>query len=837
MKKVFLTVLFLFLAGSVFAQEYIINSFDEAEADTNYWLFFENDNAVSDSSFIHVSFPTDDVVEGSGAMRLDYMAHNNESWGGFVKLEHWTGDSTGVYDFSNYDSMSIWYNNIIPEDEPGRVHLRINLHDVSENGVGVYDVNDCEYYYSFHYILDDEPGWHQIKFPMSADPPDWDGNGFNLTGWSGITGNGTLDLDQIKGFSFEFSINGGGEGDAVGGSIILDKFFLTGAAPNPWLIFNGKTLDPALGQFTWGQSGLELVDGAGEDPATNAILWTQGDEWGNGWSGAGWNVSPAKDIAFRWDLDSLRFKAKVDEGTGPVRMQFESGDAEAKVGHTWQPIDDGAWHEYALALKDFVVVDDLPNFDPSNITVFQMMGEALTDGSGNGAAIAGKKIYYDFLWTGSPVIDVVAPEPPGLVTASPSNYANLVTWADVPGEDGETYNVYYSESPITDLEADGVETVQRGVAENTQLATHVLRAPEEDQEVTYYYAVVCVDASSNESELAQTSAALTNTAKGVTIIHLGTPPNFAADGDLSEWSELAPFRMAPSLGDNFVVTNTSIDDDDDLSVDAYVAMDEDYMYMAFDVQDDIVVNDTTISTWLTDGCDIFIGLYDWRGLPHTSYKRGAEPDYHWRFVTNGLKADNPGGDDLAKVGDGNYFYKEKFPTGYIYEARLSWEEIAAIAGDSVFSPQNGMRVRIDYSINDADESGNRDDGGGIMQYSPNNEDQSWADVSRWSYTWLIGDPTDAEEFDLTPYKFELSQNYPNPFNPATLIQYSIPELSDVTVKVFNVLGQEVALLVNEVQSPGVYKVNFNASNLSTGVYMYRIQAGDFVAVKKMMLIK
>jgi hypothetical protein len=148
-----------------------------------------------------------------------------------------------------------------------------------------------------------------------------------------------------------------------------------------------------------------------------------------------------------------------------------------------------------------------------------------------------------------------------------------------------------------------------------------------------------------------------------------------------------------------------------------------------------------------------------------------------------------------------------------------------------------MRVRIDYSINDADESGNRDDGGGIMQYSPNNEDQSWADVSRWSYTWLIGDPTDAEEFDLTPYKFELSQNYPNPFNPATLIQYSIPELSDVTVKVFNVLGQEVALLVNEVQSPGVYKVNFNASNLSTGVYMYRIQAGDFVAVKKMMLIK
>ncbi len=827
MKKVFLTVLFLFLAGSVFAQEYIINSFDEADPDTNYWLFFENDNAVMDSSYINVSFDSNDFVEGTASMRLDYMANNAETWGGFVKLEHWTGDSTGVYDFSNYDSMSVWYNNIIPQDSPGRVHLRINLHDVSENGVDVYDVADCEYYYSFHYILDNEPGWNQIKFPMIADPPNWDGNGFNLTGWSGTGGNGTLDLDMIKGFSFEFSINGGGEGDAVGGSILLDKFHLSGAAPNPWLIFNGKSLDPSFGQFTWGQSTMEIIEGGGEDPETNALLWTQGDEWANGWSGAGWNVNPAKDLAFRWDLDSLRFKAKVEAGTNsPLRMQFESGAAEGILGYAWTAIDDDQWHEYAIALKDFYVIDDKPNFDHTNITVFQMMGE--------GNAQAGKKIYYDFIWTGDPVIDVVPPAAPGLVTASPSNYANLVTWADVPGEDGETYDVYYSEDPITDLTSEAVEVVSKGVAEGTQLATHVLKAPEVDQDVTYYYAVVCKDASSNESPIAQTAAPLTNTAQGSTVIHLGTPPNFAADGNIGEWAEIAPFKMAPSLGDHFIVTNTVIDDDADLSVDAYVAMDEDYMYMAFDVEDDIVSVDTTISTWLTDGCDIFIGLYEWKGVPHSSYKRGAEPDYHWRFVTNGLKADNPGGDDYAEQGDGNYFYREKFPTGYIYEARISWEDIAATAGDSLFSPENGMRVRIDYAINDADATGERE---GIMQYSPNNEDQSWADVSRWSYTWLVGDPTDVNESGFTPYKFDLSQNYPNPFNPTTLIQYSIPELSDVTVKVFNVLGQEVALLVNEVQSPGVYKVNFDASNLSTGIYMYQIQAGDFVAVKKMMLIK
>jgi hypothetical protein len=72
MKKVFLTIFFLLLAGSVFAQEFIINSFDEAEADTNYWLFFQNDNAVEDSSFINVSFDSSDFAEGAASMRLDF---------------------------------------------------------------------------------------------------------------------------------------------------------------------------------------------------------------------------------------------------------------------------------------------------------------------------------------------------------------------------------------------------------------------------------------------------------------------------------------------------------------------------------------------------------------------------------------------------------------------------------------------------------------------------------------------------------------------------------------------------------------------------------------------
>ena len=91
--------------------------------------------------------------------------------------------------------------------------------------------------------------------------------------------------------------------------------------------------------------------------------------------------------------------------------------------------------------------------------------------------------------------------------------------------------------------------------------------------------------------------------------------------------------------------------------------------------------------------------------------------------------------------------------------------------------------------------------------------------------------------DLQPESFLLSQNYPNPFNPNTEIKYSIPENGMVTLKVYNLLGQELVTLVNMEQKSGNYTVNFNASNLASGVYMYRIQAGSFALTKKMLLLK
>jgi hypothetical protein len=88
-----------------------------------------------------------------------------------------------------------------------------------------------------------------------------------------------------------------------------------------------------------------------------------------------------------------------------------------------------------------------------------------------------------------------------------------------------------------------------------------------------------------------------------------------------------------------------------------------------------------------------------------------------------------------------------------------------------------------------------------------------------------------------PTSFALDQNYPNPFNPSTIISFQLPEQRQVKVAIFNMLGEEVSTLVNEVKEAGYHKVEWNGANLTSGVYFYRIEAGDFVSVKKMMLMK
>ncbi len=134
---------------------------------------------------------------------------------------------------------------------------------------------------------------------------------------------------------------------------------------------------------------------------------------------------------------------------------------------------------------------------------------------------------------------------------------------------------------------------------------------------------------------------------------------------------------------------------------------------------------------------------------------------------------------------------------------------------------------------------------GLFRFIPVNKDSTWLIiVSLTDGTLTVYDSVkvhtsfnDIKIVPGLPTEYSISQNYPNPFNPSTRIDFSIPKISKVVLKVYNMLGQEVTTLVNEELSAGNYKYDFNAINLASGIYIYRLQAGDYSFTKKMTLLK
>jgi predicted GH43/DUF377 family glycosyl hydrolase len=119
----------------------------------------------------------------------------------------------------------------------------------------------------------------------------------------------------------------------------------------------------------------------------------------------------------------------------------------------------------------------------------------------------------------------------------------------------------------------------------------------------------------------------------------------------------------------------------------------------------------------------------------------------------------------------------------------------------------------------------------------------WYAACNKSELWQIGlakspiQPVSVEQETIQPTVFSLEQNFPNPFNPITKIKYSVPQSSQVQIKVFDILGNELETLVNEEKQVGTYELTWNAANLPSGVYFYQLKAGEIVQTKKMLLLK
>jgi hypothetical protein len=144
-------------------------------------------------------------------------------------------------------------------------------------------------------------------------------------------------------------------------------------------------------------------------------------------------------------------------------------------------------------------------------------------------------------------------------------------------------------------------------------------------------------------------------------------------------------------------------------------------------------------------------------------------------------------------------------------------------GDYDFEVVPGSSVEFVHEIFDNTGGGHPDDGFDATLYT-------------LDFSNVVTD-VDEQLFSLTPNVFELHQNYPNPFNPSTIISFSLPKAGITTLKIYDVLGREITTLVNEFKNAGVYTYEFNAGNLSSGIYIYSLQSSDNLITKKMLMVK
>jgi len=195
-------------------------------------------------------------------------------------------------------------------------------------------------------------------------------------------------------------------------------------------------------------------------------------------------------------------------------------------------------------------------------------------------------------------------------------------------------------------------------------------------------------------------------------------------------------------------------------------------------------------------------------------------------------------------GDGGQYSTPIYYTDYL--ANISTDGGITWSETNIFPLKNRPNVQeVFLSLNknlvyDESTGDYRADYFYIVDEIPGNANfnqNSFTNSNEWYYDSLIihTSPVSAEKKYI--YSYTVSQNYPNPYNPSTTISYEIPERNIVTIKIYDVLGNEIVTLLNEEKPAGSYEVEFTATNLASGVYFYSLASGNFFSTKKMILLK
>lgn len=242
--------------------------------------------------------------------------------------------------------------------------------------------------------------------------------------------------------------------------------------------------------------------------------------------------------------------------------------------------------------------------------------------------------------------------------------------------------------------------------------------------------------------------------------------------------------------------------------------DEDNLYVLVMVIDDSLEAPEALDPWNRDNIELFLDGDNSKNDQETGYD---DNDFQWRYVYGSTPGDAAGG-----PGDFAFYDTEN---GYNLEIQIPKDTLK-------WTPENGHEIGFEIACRDCDSGAPQ-----INRRWWTENTFAWNTASVFGNAELVGGTTALGDDHSQPESYDLGQNYPNPFNPTTTIAYSLDKAEQVRLVVYDLLGQEVSVLVDGFRTAGQHKVEFNGSNLPSGIYFYRMEAGSQVFTNKMMLIK
>lgn len=562
--------------------------------------------------------------------------------------------------------------------------------------------------------------------------------------------------------------------------------------------------------------------------------------------------------------------------------ELEAGKADGSLsGHEAQWIYAGSWAgSFPIGLDllgpDTAERPDLwTEFEWDNVRALGIQWDW------NEAGDEGAPIYLDDVFIGPADFDLGdasgLPAAMSGVSVRADGPANVISWTHNPDFGG--YNVYFSGDPITNVSAANVSLLQRVSAAPYEVR-HEVEVPYSfsSSGSTLYYAVTSLSASGVENPDVSNSAVeidnpdLAVSPPVLSLTDAQSEALFDAVNTGTVSNENFPEASMPFVVDDMHSQRADAfvdpDNNDDLSGSVWVAYygGDDAMNLSpeiwiyAEITDDMPhfspAADGPEGAWAYDSIELGWGNYDVRdaggsvlgGSPHSDMMRGAYPDYQLRLSPHGSGSDVTAktfvqnGTDKPNIGGAAY---ETTANGYRMLAFFPTPAMKAVGdADADFPGEDDDPRFMPFTI-----SLNDRDGGDAREHqitwslNPTVDNSWWNTPSQWQTVTMIHSSqyvsVSSEDEPELPEAYALAQNYPNPFNPATTIRFQLPKAEQVTLRVFDVLGREVAaLLDNTSLAGGEHTVRFDASGLTSGVYLYRLEAGaSFVQTRRMMLVK